>query len=104
MLELVPSEIEKVLVPSRGSDAPMSKTSTKQFEMGCPREELLAKQDTMILRPLGITKKNCRALCLFHYETVDSDRSRWPTKGCSHCISMKNGCVLPGGGAVKGQF
>ena len=62
MLELVPSEIEKVLVPVAQFGRSDVDDLDKAVRNGMPPEELLAKQDNMILRPLGIAKKNCLAL------------------------------------------
>jgi adenine-specific DNA methylase len=62
VLELVPSEIEKVLVPVAQFGRSDVDDLDKAVRNGMPPEELLAKQDNKILRPLGITKKNCLAL------------------------------------------
>jgi len=62
VLELVPSEIEKVLVPVAQFERSDVNDLDKAVRNGTAPEELLAKQDNLILRPLGITKKNCHAL------------------------------------------
>jgi adenine-specific DNA-methyltransferase len=55
VLELVPSEIEKVLIPI-GRHAPAAlKTLDGEIKSGTLPEELLLRQDNLILKPLGIT-------------------------------------------------
>jgi hypothetical protein len=55
VLELVPSEIEKVLIPI-GRHAPAAlKTLDGEIKSGTLPEELLLCQDNLVLKPLGIT-------------------------------------------------
>ncbi len=62
VLELVPSEIEKVLVPvSQSGRASLNELDT-MTKSEAPPEDVLARQDNAILRPLRISKKNCQTL------------------------------------------
>ena len=55
VLELVPSEIEKVLIPL-GEHAPAAlKSLDTEIKSGTLPEELLLRQDDLVLKPLGIT-------------------------------------------------
>jgi len=62
VLELVPSEIERLLIPipkqPRGTLAELD----ADVKAGTPPEELLARQDSRILRPLGIKQADCELL------------------------------------------
>lgn len=62
VLELVPSEIEKVLIPlTKQSNEAVGKLD-EAVRAGYAPEELLRKQDELVLRPLGITKKESEIL------------------------------------------
>jgi len=62
VLELVPSEIERVLVPQGHRLLGDLKHLDAAVRTGTPPEELLARQDQVILKPLGIGKKDCEAI------------------------------------------
>ena len=55
VLELVPSEIERVLVPAGEHPPTALKKLDAAVKSGTPPEELLARQDDLVLKPLGIT-------------------------------------------------
>jgi hypothetical protein len=62
VLELVPSEIERLLLPV-GRHSPSSlKDLDRAVRGGMPAEGLLARQDEMLLRPIGLTKGECDLL------------------------------------------
>ncbi|HET6572469.1 MAG TPA: N-6 DNA methylase [Fimbriiglobus sp.] len=62
VLELVPSEIEKVLVPV-GRYSPIAlNTLDRSVRAGVSAAELLARQDELVLNPLGIEPKYCETL------------------------------------------
>jgi adenine-specific DNA methylase len=63
VLELVPSEIEKVLIPltQQPIEAVAKLDQTVRRGMPAP-EELLRKQDELVLRPLGISKRESEIL------------------------------------------
>lgn len=56
VLELVPSEIEKLLVPTGAGPYPLDvlKDLDQAIRAGVPAEELLPRQDELLLKPLGI--------------------------------------------------
>jgi len=56
VLELVPSEIEKVLVPVCKCPYKALKRLDNAVRCAVPPEELLAGQDDLLLKPLGIRK------------------------------------------------
>jgi adenine-specific DNA methylase len=62
VLELVPSEIERVLVPR----VKPSRTAVKELDQavraGVPAEELLARQDEHVLHPVGVQKGDSEQL------------------------------------------
>ncbi len=62
VLELVPSEIEKLLVPMSETGHKALDELDKMTKADTPPEEVLARQDNVILRPLGIGKKSCQTL------------------------------------------
>ncbi len=55
VLELVPSEIEKVLIPLGEHPPAALKTLDTAIKSGTLPEELLLRQDDLVLKPLGIT-------------------------------------------------
>ena len=57
VLELVPSEIEKVLVPTGRYERGAVTTLNRLIRNGREAEEVLAQQDELVLWPLGVTKK-----------------------------------------------
>jgi adenine-specific DNA-methyltransferase len=59
VLELVPSEIEKVLVPTVHFDSDAFRQLNSLIRSGAEPEEILSKQDRLVLRPLGIKKHEC---------------------------------------------
>jgi adenine-specific DNA-methyltransferase len=62
VLELVPSEIEKLLIPvSRCSSSALHKLD-KSVRAGAAPETLLAQQDELILMPLGVSGADCEDL------------------------------------------
>jgi adenine-specific DNA methylase len=62
VLELVPSEIEKLLVPvGRRSRAELRRLDDA-VRAGLPPESLLAQQDQILLAPLGVTQGECDQL------------------------------------------
>lgn len=62
VLELVPSEIEKVLVPVGRHPPAALGALDRAVRAGVPAEELLARQDELVLNPLGIGPKYCETL------------------------------------------
>jgi hypothetical protein len=58
VLELVPSEIEKVFVPIGNYPAGTLKALDATVRAAVPAEELLARQDELILKPLGVGAKD----------------------------------------------
>jgi adenine-specific DNA-methyltransferase len=62
VLELVPSEIEKVLVPCVKPPGDALGNLDKAIRDGRPAEEVLAAQDKLLLRQLGITKADRETL------------------------------------------
>lgn len=62
VLELVPSEIEKILVPASKHDAGALSTLDAIFRQGTAPEDILCKQDVVALEPLGFSRQNCREL------------------------------------------
>src|SRR5262249_53539120 len=57
-LELGPSEIEKVFVPTGNYPAGTLKALDATVRAAVPAEELLARQDELILKPLGVGAKD----------------------------------------------
>ncbi len=62
VLELVPSEIRKLLVPIRRFDEKAVYILNSVIQNGIVSEELLTQQDEKILTPLGFTKKETSLL------------------------------------------
>jgi adenine-specific DNA methylase len=62
VLELVPSEIEKLLLPvGRRSWKDLRKLD-QAVRNGMPAEALLARQDELLLRPIGVAQAECEQL------------------------------------------
>jgi adenine-specific DNA-methyltransferase len=62
VLELVPSEIENLLLPvGRRSPAALSHLD-RDVRDGVPAETVLARQDERLLRPIGVPKAECELL------------------------------------------
>jgi adenine-specific DNA methylase len=62
VLELVPSEIERVLVPSGHHPREELARLDRDFRLAPPPEFLLARQDAAVLRPLSLTSAETEAL------------------------------------------
>ena len=62
VLELVPSEIEKVLVPVGEHPANGLPDLDRSVRAGMPAEELLARQDEFLLKSIGVRKADRDAL------------------------------------------
>jgi adenine-specific DNA methylase len=62
VLELVPSEIERQLVPSVRCPAAVLRGLDKAIRSRAAAEDLLAGQDRILLEPLGILRPDCEAL------------------------------------------
>jgi adenine-specific DNA methylase len=62
VLELVPSEIESVLVPAGGCPPGTLRVLDGAVRGGVPPEDLLARQDVRLLRPLGVGTADREAL------------------------------------------
>jgi adenine-specific DNA methylase len=57
VLELVPSEIEKVLVPVAKHAAARLQDLDKGIRAGMPAADVLTRQDRLVLKPLGLEEK-----------------------------------------------
>lgn len=62
VLELVPSEIERMLIPVVSTDKKAIVALDAAVRADTQPEELLARQDALILAPLGIGKRDCEEL------------------------------------------
>ncbi len=62
VLELVPSEIERVLVPVLPAPRSGLERLDRIVRAGLPPRHLLASQDARILRPIGLSASDCEAL------------------------------------------
>jgi adenine-specific DNA-methyltransferase len=62
VLELVPSEIEKLLIPIGPQSRAALNTLDRAVRDGVPAEVLLARQDELLLQPFGVTKHDCELL------------------------------------------
>jgi adenine-specific DNA-methyltransferase len=78
VLELVPSEIERLLVPIpvAGADALLANLDEK-MRKEAPAEALLSAQDRKVLRPLGLRKSDCEDL-LAAWSRIRNRRQRTP--------------------------
>jgi adenine-specific DNA methylase len=75
VLELVPSEIEQVLVPV-GQQPPDALTNLdRAVRDGVPAEDLLTRQDELLLRPLGVSPAD-RAVLLAAWLRLRNRRQR----------------------------
>jgi hypothetical protein len=62
VLELVPSEIERVLLPAApGSSAALTPLD-QAMQKGVPPDVLFTRQDQVVLQPLGIGSTDCEKL------------------------------------------
>lgn len=75
VLELVPSEIEKLLLPVGRYPRSALKDLDRAVRDGMPAEALLARQDELLLRPIGATKQECGVL-LSAWHRLRSRRQR----------------------------
>jgi adenine-specific DNA-methyltransferase len=62
VLELVPSEIEKVLIPVAHHPLSVLKRLDEDVKLCTPPETLLSRQDGILLKPLGLTANDCETL------------------------------------------
>ncbi len=62
VLELVPSEIERLLVPSVRHTAAVLRRLDKVIRSRTTAEDLLAGQDQILLEPMGIRRPDCEAI------------------------------------------
>jgi adenine-specific DNA methylase len=62
VLELVPSEIERLLLPLAKTSAAQLRALDAAVRQGVPAEALLTRQDEQVLRPLGISGADCVTL------------------------------------------
>jgi adenine-specific DNA methylase len=62
VLELVPSEIERLLLPSPPPARAALQALDRAVRAGLPPEVVLAQQDTRLLRPLGASQADCEQL------------------------------------------
>jgi adenine-specific DNA methylase len=62
VLEMVPSEIERMLVPSVRHPILVLRDLDRAIRSRLPAEDLLAKQDRILLAPLGVREAECEAL------------------------------------------
>lgn len=62
VLELVPSEIERLLLPAP-DDVPLNLAELDSgFRKGLPPWQVLRQQDRLLLAPLGVSDQDCRSL------------------------------------------
>jgi hypothetical protein len=76
VLELVPSEIEKLLVPVVESPGNSLDALDKKVRSGMSAEVLLREQDRFVLRAAGLTDEECTVI----HEAWDRMRRRRPRK------------------------
>ncbi len=62
VLELVPSEIERLLLPIARPPRNALRDLDEAVRARMPPEDLLVRQDRLLLRPLGITQTECEGL------------------------------------------
>lgn len=62
VLELVPSEIERLLLPNFAGTARQLSTLDRNFRKQLPPEEILKLQDQVVLRGIGFSKSECDQL------------------------------------------
>jgi hypothetical protein len=62
VLELVPSEIERLLVPSVRHSVDDLRDLDRRIHSRAAAEDLLAGQDRILLEPLGIRRSDCEAI------------------------------------------
>ena len=62
VLELVPSEIENILIPTSRYDRGAVQALNRSIRRGMEADKVLAQQDKLVLRPLGVTEQESRML------------------------------------------
>jgi len=62
VLELVPSEIERLLMPSIRHSADALRHLDGRVRLRAAAEDLLAERDRILLEPLGIRRSDCEAV------------------------------------------
>jgi adenine-specific DNA methylase len=77
VLELVPSEIERVLLPAAPGSSAALTALDQAVQKGLPPDVLLTRQDQVVLQPLGIGKSDCEELLsAWHRLRARRQRSR----------------------------
>lgn len=102
VLELVPSEIERLVVPiaSPSSKATLAALD-KDVRRGVPAAKLLVAQDQRVLRPLGVSRSESEQL-FAAWTRIKERRQRVPIdEAPSQAISRKKGSLAPGTGAKR---
>ena len=79
VLELVPSEIERILVPLSSISEESLASLDKAIRDGAAPENLLALQDSVVLRPLGVKRAECEEL-LTAWDRLRNRRQRVTTE------------------------
>jgi adenine-specific DNA methylase len=79
VLELVPSEIEKLLLPVGRQPPGALKDLDRAVRERMAAESLLARQDERLLSPIGVTKQECESL-LSAWHRLRSRRQRTKTR------------------------
>lgn len=104
VLELVPSEIERILVPSLPPRPGLLEQLDATVRGGTPAAEVLRRQDGWLLAGLGLNRNECAAIHSA-WLRLRSRRQRSPADKAEHpgdyspaVISRKKGLVLPEGG------
>jgi adenine-specific DNA-methyltransferase len=62
VLELVPTEIERLLLPNFAGTKEQLADLDKHFRKGLPPEEILTRQDQILLKGIGFSKSECEQL------------------------------------------
>jgi adenine-specific DNA methylase len=101
VLELVPSEIERLLLPLYSATPADLQQLDKEFRNSSDAGRILRQQDGVVLDTVGVSASDRIVL----HEAWDRLRNRRQRNsaatGESHDISMKNGELLPRGGAYS---
>lgn len=97
VLELVPSEIERLLLPIQQVGERDLRRLDSRFRTADDSFEVLREQDKKVLRPLGLAARDCERI---HeaWDRLRQRRQRISSQGVQE-ISIKNGSVLPDGGS-----